>query len=189
VRLVPTDWSADGKFLLITRVDPQTGSDLWLLPNPEEKPGGQKPIPLLQTRSNETDGRFAPGPGAPRWLAYESDESGNNEIYVMAMPGQPPGKWQISNGGGGFPRWRGDGRELYYLGPDLQTIMAVDIEAGAPFRAGTPHALFKNDRRSQTAAWDPSADGKRFLFAIREQEAAPSQINVILNWQAALPKK
>jgi Tol biopolymer transport system component len=189
VPLIPTDWSADGKYLLITRVDPQTGLDLWLLPNPGGNPGGQKPIPLLQTGSNEGGGRFAPGPGAPRWLAYTSNESGNYEIYVMAMPGQPPGKWQISNGGGGFPEWRGDGRELYYLGPDQQTTMAVDIEEGVTFRAGTPHALFKNDRRSQPGAWDPSADGKRFLLAVREPEAAPSLINVILNWQTALPKK
>ena len=144
-------------------------------------------VPLLQTPANEVNARFSPG-RTPRWVAYQSNESGHNEVYVISMPGQPPGKWQISNGGGQTPRWRGDGRELYYMNPDNQTVMVVDIDSGPAFRAGTPRTLFKVERPSRFGAWEPAADGRQFLFAIGEQANSAVPITVVLNWQAALPK-
>ena len=186
-----TDWSEDGHFVLVGRTDPKTGFDMWLLPDPLTK-GPHKLQPLLASPVNEGQGRFSTGPGAPRWVAYISEESGVNEIYVMTMPGAAPGKWQISSGGGYAPRWARQGRELYYVGPDLRTVMAVQIEPGPVFRPDQPHALFKlpiqingvtNDR-----AFSVSPDGKTFLVAVPAQEASASGINVVLNWQAELPK-
>ena len=142
--LNPNDWSRDGRFLLVTRRDAKTGLDLWLLPIRADSTAEGKPISLLQTQADEQSARFLPGSGAPKWVAYESNESGANEIYVMAMPGQPQGKWQVSNGGGSNPRWRADGRELFYLASDNRTIMAVDIDFRQSFRASAPHSLFKS---------------------------------------------
>jgi eukaryotic-like serine/threonine-protein kinase len=183
VTLVSSDWSGDGRYLLVSRLDPKAKADLWLLP----VDGDHKPIPLLQTQSNEQQGTFSPGP-MPRWVAYQSDESGHFEVYVMPMPGGLPGKWQISNGGGQTPRWRRDGRELYYIESDSRTIMAVDVNPGPGFSPGTPHALFKANRLRGVAAWDVSADGQKFLISLLGEEASTSPINVVLNWQAGLKK-
>jgi len=182
IPVIPTDWSADGHFLLVTRQDPKTGNDLWLLP----VEGDRKPVLLQQTPADESVGRFSPGPGAPRWVAYQSNENGRNEIYVITMPGQPPGKWQISNGGGVQPHWRRDSRELHYLGPDARTIMAVDIDPGPPFRHGTPHVLFRVESLVGTQPLEPDADGQRFLLSIRLQSVSTVPITVVLNWQVGL---
>jgi len=182
-----TDLSPDGQFLLFGRSDPKTGFDLWMLPDPFGK-GEKKPLPFLQTPANEGEGRFSPT--KPLRVAYMSEESGENEIYVANMPGTPPGKWQISSAGGYAPRWRNDGRELYYVAPDLRTIMAVDIDPGPVFRAGTPHVLFQAPSPIVGAANDmgfaASPDGKSFLLALPGQDSALAAIQVVLHWQAGL---
>jgi Tol biopolymer transport system component len=181
-----TDWSADGHYLLVARTDPKTGFDMWLLPEPLSK-GQHKLLPLLVSPMNEGQGRFATGPGAPKWVAYNSEESGTNEIYVMTMPGAPFGKWQITNGGGYAPRWAREGRELYFIGPDLRTVMEVDVEPGPVFRPGQPHAIFKLPAQINGATNDQafavSPDGKTFLVAVPAQASSTSGINVVLNWQ------
>jgi Tol biopolymer transport system component len=180
-----TDWSTDGRFVLLSRNGGKTKNDLWLLP----LAGDHKAVPLVQTPANEFRGRFSPAPGggAPRWVSYESDESGKTEIYVMTMPGGAPGKWQISSGGGVNARWRRDGRELYFLGPDGQTIMAADVDPGPVFHAGTPHALFTINGLRGPGAWDVAADGSKFLASVAV-EASTSPIHVVLNWQEGLKK-
>jgi Tol biopolymer transport system component len=186
-----TDWSADGRYLLVGRTDPKTGFDIWLLSEPLSK-GRHQLLPLLVSPMNEGQGRFATTPAAPKWVAYSSDESGANEIYVMTMPGVPLGKWQITNGGGYAPRWAREGRELYFIGPDLRTVMGVDVEPGAVFRPGQPHALFKLPAQISGATADQafaiSPDGKTFLVAVPAQASSTSGINVVLNWQAELPR-
>jgi Tol biopolymer transport system component len=186
-----TDWSQDGHFLLVARTDPKTGFDMWLLPDPLSK-GPHKLTPLLVSPVNEGQGRFANGPGAPRWVVYSSEESGANELYVMTMPGAAPGKWQITSGGGYAPRWAREGRELYFIGPDLRTVMEVDVEPGPVFRPGQPHALFKLPSQINGATNDQSfavsPDGKTFLVAVPAPSAGASAINVVLNWQAEMPK-
>jgi Tol biopolymer transport system component len=186
-----TDWSNDGHSLLIARTEPKTGFDMWLLLDPLQK-GPHKALPLLQSPVNEGQGRFSTNPGPPRWVAYSSEESGVNEIYVMTMPGASPGKWQISNGGGYAPRWGRDGRELYYVGPDLRTVMAVEVEPGPRFRPGQPHARFKFPAQVNAVTNDSgfavSPDGKTFLVEVPGQESTTSGINVVLNWQNDLPK-
>ena len=119
----PTDWSSDGQFIVYARMDPTTQWDLWLLP----MSGGQdrKPVPLLQTEFNEHLGRVSPD---GRWIAYVSDESGSNEVYVRPFRGPGP-KRRISANGGSEPKWRGDGKELFYLAAD-GSVIAVGVRAG-----------------------------------------------------------
>jgi Tol biopolymer transport system component len=186
----PSSWSADGRFLLYTAVDPKTKGDLWVLPLEGEK----KPFPFLRSEFNEGDGRFSPD---GRWVAYMSDESGRYEIYVRPFDpdspnGTPPGggKWLISNNGGGHPRWRGDGRELYYMTLDGQ-LMAVEISTSPVFQAGAPKLLFRTAVGATATltsfAWDLTADGKRFVFP-SPSASAQGPFTAVLNWQAGLKK-
>jgi eukaryotic-like serine/threonine-protein kinase len=184
-----SDLSADGQMLLVGRSDPATGFDMWILQNPLGE-ADKKLVPFLQTSANEGQGRFSPT--KPLRVAYTSEESGENEIYVANTPGAPNGKWQISTEGGYAPRWRADGRELYFVGADLRSIMAVDIEPGTVFRAGTPHMLFQAPSPIVGVATDmgfaPSPDGKTFLLALHGQDAGSSAIHVVLNWLKLLQK-
>jgi eukaryotic-like serine/threonine-protein kinase len=186
----PTSWSRDGRFLLYQTPDPKTTKyGLWVLP----LEGDKKPFPFLQTEFDNYEGQFSPD---GRWVAYASDESGRDEIYVgtfspdaTAEASVAGGKWQISTDGGSQPRWRGDGKELYYLAPDGK-LMAVEIAASSVFQAGVPKVLFQALREAEFAnetQWDVTPDGKRFLFpAPAEQGQAP--FTVVLNWQAGLNK-
>jgi len=136
-----TSWSRDGRFLLYTVYSSKTKSDIWVLP----LDGDRKPIPFLATEFVERTGRFSPD---GHWVAYMSDESGQEEIYVRSFSLNPSGtaaeisgKWLISNDRGVAPRWRSDGRELYYQSLSTGKIMAVEVVPGALFRAGTPRPL------------------------------------------------
>ena len=130
----PSDWSADGRFLAYYRTDPKTQLDLWILP----LFGDRKPFPLLHTEFNESQGQFSPD---GRWMAYVSDQSGSSQIYVQSFP-ELTGNWQISIDGGSRPRWRRDGKELFYVAPDGK-LMAVTVKTGAIVEAEAPRALFE----------------------------------------------
>jgi eukaryotic-like serine/threonine-protein kinase len=178
-----TSWSRDGRFLLYTGDNAETKSDLWLLP----LQGDRKPTPLLRTRFNESSGQFSPD---GHWIAYTSDESGSDEIYVMefsSASGQgvrdAGSKWLISKGGGTFPRWRGDGRELFYVAADGK-LMSVDISANPVFEAGVPKVLFELPVGSTPG--DVAADGKRFLIGVPVAPSDSIPFTVLLNWQSAL---
>jgi eukaryotic-like serine/threonine-protein kinase len=186
----PTSWSPDGRFLLYTSNAATTKDDLWVLP----LEGDKRPQPFLRTEFNEREARFSPD---GRWVAYTSDESGREEVYVRPFsqaPGRnspPPGaKWLISNSGGAQPRWRGDGKELYYAAPDAN-IMAVSIATQPAFEAGIPKALFRMPVAGGPAIgskWDVTADGQRFLIAAPAAASATTPFTVVLNWQAGLKK-
>jgi Tol biopolymer transport system component len=171
------DWSPDGKWIVYAQTS-QTLTDLWLVP----LEGERKPIPYLQTQFDERSARFWPGSGAPRWMAYQSNESGQSQIYVQAIPASG-GKYQVSTSGGTQPAWRRDGKELYFLSTD-QTLMAVPITVGTSVAPGTPQPLFASD----IAGYAPSADGQRFLVNVPADGQAPaaSPITVVLNWTAGL---
>jgi eukaryotic-like serine/threonine-protein kinase len=188
----PTDWSSDGQFLLFWSHGMNTGYDLWVLQGLTGDPAQRKPVPYLQTPYDETQGQFRPEPaGPPRWVAYTSNASGSYEVYVQSFP-IGSGKHQISTGGGTQPRWRRDGKELFYLAGDGK-LMAVDVAASPTFSHGAPRALF--DAHVETGGvpqfpfrYDVSADGKRFLV-VRHPEAnvtETSPITVVVNWTAAL---
>jgi hypothetical protein len=158
--------------------------------------GEKKPVPFLVTQFNEGDARFSPD---GHWVAYDSDESGNLEIYVrsfaMNSAGtavETGGKWRISKGYGIEPRWRGDGRELYYRTQDGQ-VMTVEIATNPEFRPGKPQPLgfAVGTGVASEYMWDSTADGRRFLVAAPKtapKNNRPEQFTVILNWQSGLQK-
>jgi Tol biopolymer transport system component len=177
------DWSPDGRFLLYN----QATFDLFLLPLFPSS--DRKPIPFLVTEMVESMGRFAPN---GRWIAYRSNESGRNEVYVRSVSPDGKsagGKWQVSTAGGLDPQWRGDGKELFYLSGSSTTLTAVDVQTDqASFEAGTPKPLFSvrlvpAARRNRYVA---SHDGQRFL-TVSPPDGGTVAITVVLNWTAGLP--
>jgi len=188
---LPLSFSPDGQLLAFTEVNPTTGYDLWVLRlgDPSASSGQvRKAQPFLQTPFNESAPRFSPD---GRWLAYISNESGRYEIYVQPYPG-PGGKWQISTGGGTEPEWNPNGRELFYRSGDK--VMAVDITTQPDFAVGKPRVLFEalyEPSPLTTPNYDVSPDGQRFLMLkpTEQAQAAPTQINVVLNWFEELKQK
>jgi hypothetical protein len=195
----PLSWSPHGQMLAFVDLNSVTGRDIWVLRMGDPSPGsGQapsagsgevhKPQPFLRTPFNETAPQFSPD---GRWLAYVSDESGRDEIYVQPYPG-PGGKWQISTEGGTEPVWNPNGRELFYRSGDK--MMAVEIATQPGFSAGKPRMLFEGPYQLAPVTfpnYDVSPDGQRFLMvkANETREAAPTQINVVLNWFEELKRR
>jgi hypothetical protein len=189
----PASWSGDGRYLLYTTDDPK--NDLWVLPldGPEGAPG--KPFPLQQTDSHERFFQFSPDPGTPRWIAYMSDETGAFEVYVRPFSPDSRGgssasgeKAMVSSGGGLFPQWRADGKQLFYRGP-AGTLMAVDVTSEKPFQTGVPRRLFDPGPLEGSNKWSVfgiTPDGKRFLFNLPSGGRAP--LTVLLNWEAGVQK-
>jgi Tol biopolymer transport system component len=179
----PSSWSPDGQVLAFVQIARDTGSDIWML-----RLSDRKPQPFLQTPFNEEGPRFSPD---GRWLAYVSNESGRYEIYVQPYPG-PGGKWQISTEGGTEAVWNRNGRELFYRSGDK--MMAVDITTLPNFSVGKPRMLFQGPYVTPAgtyADYDVSSDGQRFLMLkpVEQTGAAPTQINVVLNWFEELKQK
>ena len=170
-------------------VSPKTQLDIWVLP----LEGERKSVSFQATQAFDAQARFSPD---GHWVAYMSTESGANQVYVrpfrMNSSGtamEPGGKWQVSNKPGREPRWRADGRELFYVNAPGGGVMAVDIAAGPEFRAGKPHALGLTIPLSGTTSnllWDVSADGQRFIGVADPGGQEP--ITVVMNWQAGLKK-
>jgi Tol biopolymer transport system component len=174
----PNDWSRDGRLIVYEANDPETGWDLWVLPL------GGKPRAFLRTPLAEHHGRFSPD---GRWMAYVSNESGQNEVYVRSFPGAAD-QSKVSIGGGLEPRWRRDGRELFYVAPDLK-LMAVSVRPGAVFQTSLPAPLF-DSHMSGNGEWgyDVSPDGREFVLTVTPDATRASPINIVLNWTAALPR-
>ena len=193
---VPTDWSSDGKFLaFLTFGDPRTKVDSWILPlTPGKTEGTRPPTPFLQTEFNEGGGgTFSPD---GRWIAYQSDENGKDQVYARPFPG-PGGKWLISTSGGTRPHWRRDGKEIFYLSED-NNLMAAEIRAsGSTFEVGTVRPLFKTNPVIAVggiayvggAAYDVTADGKRFLVNAWVDEVSSAPITLVVHWDKELKKK
>jgi serine/threonine protein kinase len=166
------DWSRDGKYVLVRK-----GNELWYLTWPEHIAQ-----PLLQTKWTVRNAQFSPD---GRWLAYASNETGNMEVYVSPFL-NGNGKWQVSSGGGHEPRWRRDGKELFYVAADGK-MMSAAVTAGVSFEAGSPAALFQTHRRQPISAqdvfsYDVSADGQRFLIITKVDDANAAPLSVLLNW-------
>jgi Tol biopolymer transport system component len=179
----PTDWSSDGKFILYREGTGEGKYDLWILP----LDGDRTPKPFLQDDFNKFDANFSPD---GKWIAYSSDESGQPQVYVLPFPA-PGGKYQVSTAGGTIPRWRRDGKELFYIRGDGK-LMAVEVKAGSTFETGAPKPLFDTPVRfvGSSRPYDTyavSADGQRFL-TIDFAEASAPPITVALNWTADLKR-
>ncbi len=136
--------------------------------------GERRSFDFAQTSFTESHGRFSPD---GRWVAYQSDETGQAEIHIQPFPDPGP-KFQVSVGGGTLPRWRHDGSELFYLAPDRRLMVASVSRRGSRLVTGPPRALFT---LSTTSRYEPSPDGERFLVTAVVSEASP--ITIILNWK------
>jgi serine/threonine protein kinase/Tol biopolymer transport system component len=184
----PTDWSRDGRFIIYRQADPKTKFDAWVLPvagtvGPSSE---MKPFSVLQTEASETAATLSPD---GRWLAYASDETSRDEIYVQSFP-TGVGKKQLSFGGAHSPRWRRDGKELFYYSSDGK-LMAVPVESGESFAVGAAVTLFEFRSGSSGPAVVPyavTADGQRFLLNAIVENETTAALTVVSNWTAELKR-
>ena len=179
VNKVPADWSRNGKYILYVR-----GMELWYVAMPQLKSSL-----FLRGPSALKNGQFSPD---GRWVAYTSNETGKWEIYVTSFP-EAHGKWQVSVGGGEQPRWRGDGKELFYLSGEGK-MMAAPVTVEGNFDAGKSVALFQATPRQPVSfndytAYDVSRDGQKFLILTQAKNPDTKPMTVVLNWDAELKKK
>ena len=199
--LVPLDWSPDGHFLVFGRSHIATWAsraDLWTL----ELTGEHMAQPLIESPFRKSPARLSPN---GHWLAYATNESNDDRVVVQPFPNVGQGEWQVSTQGGGDPKWRADGRELYYMTPNGD-VMAVDVETtGDVFTNGTPHRLFATGITAVPGArpdyyYDVTPDGQKFLLnepapaspsQTAESAAAPAELplDVIVNWSAGLRRQ
>ncbi len=175
-----SSWTPDGRYIGYSVYNEKTLLDIWALPTF----GDRKPIPVVVGPFSEEQPMFSPD---GRFVAYVSDESGRDEIYVQSFrPGTPSAKWQVSNAGGREPSWRRDGKELFYRSVDQ--LMAVEIRTAGEFQAGIPKALFTAQvlQGGGRNHYSPSPDGQRFVFLTRLGREALGPTNVVLNWPASI---
>jgi len=169
-------WSPDGQNIIYSRLDPSTQWDIWVLP----LGGDRKPFPYLRTRFSEYGAEVSPD---GRWILYQSDESGQFEIYVQSFP-IPGGKYQVTTGGGAYATWSRDGRQIYYaLNSDPIHAFEADVQIGAEFRLGPPRlaVTLPKDQRGIV----PSHTAKRFLALLPAGNDPTPSITVVLD---GLPK-
>ena len=181
------DVSPDGKFLLFAQIGDTNFGDIWVLPLDKSAP----PFPYLRTPAAELHPQFSRGPQGGKWIAYTSDESGMDQIYVRQFSDGPAAeaKWQISSNGGRYPLWRGNGSDVVYLASDGK-LMSVPIRFNSDsVEAGAPHVLFDAALPSVPFSrypYDMSPDGQRFLVLNAAHGRAPENLTVILNWTRLL---
>jgi len=185
--IIPNSWTLDGNQLLCTLQFASGGSQLVLVPS-----SGGRAVPLKPIKAgevpNESNGQISPD---GKWMAYASHESGDWEIYVTTFP-TPSGQWQVSRAGGTEPRWRGDGKEIFYIGAQ-NTFTSVPVITGTSFSTGNPTPLFRAQIRAVVSStdlfsYDVTRDGQRFLVNKYAKPAQISPIHVILNSTADLKK-
>jgi eukaryotic-like serine/threonine-protein kinase len=181
----PTDWSADGRFILFHTASnakgQRAGWDLWVV-----SVADRQPKPLLRTNFDEIQSALSPD---GRWVAYASDESGAFEVYVQAFP-DGGSKRVVSNGGGAEPRWRADGRELFYVSANRR-LMVVPTTIGPAFDAGKPDTLFEMNVRDLVfpflRRYEVTPDGQRFVVQELTGRGGPVPLTIVMNWPALLP--
>jgi serine/threonine protein kinase len=183
--VVPKDWSVDGRFVILTVPDLNSRNQVWVRP----LFGDRKPKAFVETAATNDYARFSPD---GKWIAYASNESQKFEVYVQTFP-TGNGKWQVSTNGGVQPRWRRDGKELFYLASDRK-LMAVPVRSGSSFEFGVPVPLFATKTVGGSAfssgyshQYDVTPDGQRFLLNT-EADGSATPITVVLNWTAPLKK-
>ena len=177
----PTDWSFDGRQIAFQESGPSTSYrwELWKLTLPEGKPSR-----LLQPVANQKSARFSAN---GRWVAYSSDESGNQEVYVQAAAGTG-GKWQITQSGGSQPVWGKDGTEIFFLAPDNKVI-AAQLSEDPSLRVVAVRPLFEarvRDSASDIPVFDVSPNSQRFLINTRVEGQPDPPLTVVLNWVSGL---
>jgi dipeptidyl aminopeptidase/acylaminoacyl peptidase len=178
---IATDWSRDGRYVLY-RVQKETRSDLWVLP----LTGGNGPYPLIETRFDEREGQFSPD---GHWVAYQSDESGRYQVYLQPFPG-PGERIPVTVDGGTQPRWRPDGRELFYLSPDEKLVaVPIVLKGSGPPQLSPPVALFQTQISggavpgANRQQYDVSPDSHRFLMSVSVVDGDIPPISMVLHWK------
>jgi Tol biopolymer transport system component/predicted Ser/Thr protein kinase len=172
-----SDWSRDGRYLMYEQ-GPGVDEQLWVLP----LFGDRKPFPYTRLNVQERSGTFSPD---GRWVAYMSNETGKPEVYVSPFP-WTGARWQISNGGGSSPRWRPDGKELYYF--DFSGIAAVSVDgAGSSFQVGAVKPLFHIALRALSREYAATRDGQK-IIAITPSEGTSQSLTLVQNWMAEMKK-
>jgi eukaryotic-like serine/threonine-protein kinase len=178
---MPTSWTRDDTGIVITQQTPATGSKLLLL-----SVADGKETPVVNASGSQYGGQISPD---GKWLAYASDESGDWDVYITPFPATG-GKLQVSRGGGTEPRWRGDGKEIFYLSPTKQ-IMSVTVTAAGGLSTGPPTLLFQIHARAPVSStdifsYDVTADGQRFLVNQYVKPAQVLPLNIVLNSTAGM---
>jgi serine/threonine-protein kinase len=174
---IPTSWSSDGQYLVYVQADPVNANDIWMLPM-ENAP---EPQLFLGTPSDETQAALSP---SGEWIAYRSDASGRNEIYVEPFPAGGL-RQQVSPDGGTEPVWARNGREIFYrVGTKM---MVVDVTAGADLELGAPRELFEEPYELTDLRYpnyDVDLDGERFLMvkAVSAGSGPQREIIIVQNW-------
>jgi Tol biopolymer transport system component/tRNA A-37 threonylcarbamoyl transferase component Bud32 len=178
---IPVSWSPDGRFVVFSRGKAGGGVDTWLM----AMAGEPTAKPFIESQFDKAQARVSPD---SRWITYVTNDSGMYQVIVQSFPDPNGGRWQITAQGGIEPKWRHDGRELYYIAPDGK-LMAVPVAPGPAFQAGSPSALFQTplvQSRGQSPRdrrYDVAPDG-RFLIAVPTTAATQTPVNVVVNWTA-----
>jgi Tol biopolymer transport system component len=177
----PLSWAPNGQDLLFLRNTQATRTDMWILP----MSGDHKPHPYLNAPVNESEGRISPD---GRWVAYTTDESGRNEVFVQSFP-VPGNKRRVSAAGGSSPMWQSDGRELFFITED-HALMAARItsspnslEFSTPIRLFANQAISPNPQQIGRPTYASSPDGLRFLVLVPVQNDRPEGLHYIRNWK------
>jgi Tol biopolymer transport system component len=181
------DWSRDGQYVAFSGRSSLTGADVWVVP----MTGERVPSVFLQTPADEAEPAFSPD---GRWIAYSSDALGRSEVFIRPFPASAGDHHiKVSDGGGWQPRWRGNGRELFFVGLD-GTMMSVEIDLSkaATSPSQSPQPLFPTsmtwDLSLTRHQYDVSRDGRRFLLRVPVEKVAPLPITVMTDWRASVQK-
>ncbi|MDQ5870866.1 MAG: protein kinase [Acidobacteriota bacterium] len=181
-RIEVSDWSTDGRYLLLDKGN-IGATDVWVLPIADPSKG----FPLVQSQFLERSGQFSPD---GRWVAYTSQHTGRDEVYVTSFPSGGT-RWQVSGGGGTQPRWKSDGRELFFVSADNDLTVASVDGSGARFEVKEVRPLFRvnmfSGPRFGLYGYDVAVDGKRFLVNDAGETSVP-RVALVVNWTAELAK-
>jgi hypothetical protein len=180
LEVFPSDWSFEGQYLASTAVTQNTAFDVWLLP----MMGAPKPVPLLRSSFSELHAQFSPD---GRWLAFTSNESGRDDVYVQSFPDAAT-RQIVSNTGGAYPRWSPGGRELFYRALDGH-LMTVPVRlVGSSVELGAPSVVMRLVEAAgvHPYPYDLAADGRILAMTPASGDVQDVTLTVLMNWQAAL---
>jgi Tol biopolymer transport system component len=189
-----SDWSSNGQYVAYFTPWPEWNKLNIFIAEISGPNKGNEPRHPWPSQYSESSAYFSPSAAGagPRWIAYTSDETGRDEVYVRNFPAGNR-KWLVSTGGGWQPHWRADGRELFYLSPE-QTLMAVGVKDGAEFQAGSPYPLFptaippyEGPPELPANGYAASRDGRRFLVNGTVDGTSAPPITIVTHWQSGLP--
>jgi Tol biopolymer transport system component len=188
---IPSDWSRDGRFVIYTENHPKTRADIWYAPVESGKMDEKAAVKVLGTDAVESQGQLSPD---GKWLAYYSDESGKGQVYIRPFPSGSQ-VWKVSNDGGREPRWRSDGKELFFTSPPVTArailmAVAIDADGRGGLRIGPPQKLFEVRAyvivpQNNAFLYSPHPDRQRFLVNELVETGDPT-VNVITNWQSGV---